>query len=208
MPAANRIKIANDGLIFREDFLNPQTCAANGALVRSGGVIAAGYGHIQSKVSQGPIYWTDKRLQTQFTIIVDFDLLSTPDTGPNWNVLVHVGENVGSRGFLLGVYDQKLTAIAWGTAPTNLGTLDVGKRYTLAWSYGNSTSFVCKDGGDAMSSTWSSAHARSGAMAIGGTTSPQLNGIQSRIFGIQIYNRALSAEEIRAHYRTTRGNMQ
>ena len=193
------------GCIFREDFRSPKLAADNGALVRTGGTIASGYGHIQSKVTQGPIYWTGVRLQNPFTIIIDFELLSPPDAGAVWNVLVHVGDNAPSRGFLLGIYSQQLVAIAWGTASPSLGTLNVGKRYTVAWSRGLSASFVCRDGGAAISTSWSSGQAASGAMAIGGTTAPLLNGIQSRFYGIQIYNYAMSADEIKQNYYLTRG---
>jgi hypothetical protein len=211
MPAANRIKIANDGLIFREDFLNPQTAAANGAVLSAGATIRNdGLFITDDSTTLGQVQYTNApRISGSFSIIVEFMPFRAGDLSNNYNTILHIGNVVTNQGFVLGLYNNRLLCTPWGTTSIDLGAITLNKPniivYTSNTSTGSAQAYV--DGVKTLSNPTylSTAKSFNGKMSIGGTTASFLRGLIGKLTLLQIYNRAFSAEEVRAHYQITRG---
>ena len=198
MPAANRIKIANDGLIFREDFLNPQTAAANGLTWTGNPWQSRGFIITNQTVTLNKIATSIQK--PPITIIAQLNLSAFTADYRTILRLEMGGSPVFSCGLMFGV-----NKLFWynGAAVYQSNNYTVKNGSIVAFSYDGSNAYYYQDGSSlgGSANTWTY---RTGAynLIIGYNGTTYLN---TTLYNLQIYNRALSAEEIRTHYKTTRG---
>lgn len=198
--------LLNDGLIFREDFRNPTLTASNGVIITGNTWLSnGGIKFITGSLITVPRLSSSLISATPKTIIWDTDY--TGFSGAYQTIIrVTVG---ASRIFQCGIKNDS-NRLFWvsGSAGVNSSPTQITLgRKIFAITCDVTNCFFYEDG------IFIGSSAGTFAKLIGSTSvtiASELNGnlfYKDPLFGIQLYNYALSAEEIKQHYQITRGNI-
>jgi len=202
MPVANRIKVANDRLIFREDFRNPALAAANGLIVSgctwfaNGGIFA-----------NGSITHNDPKFgpRDSFTFIINTNV--TPFTG-NYRILMALRTGgLLAYGFAFNSNSNRLACVSsfsgYGVSSVDV---DIGFSTLVMAKSGSSATFYQNGAqkGSSVTTPYQEAN-QPLILTIGSTVSTRY--LNEQISQARVYNYAMSADEIKQDYLTIRGSL-